>query len=121
MGSRVGTNTIARDRAALVGRITRRVFDYAVRDGAFQRNPATGIRLPRVQGNDPRPLTHDELWQLAGQFNSKRDRVLVVVAGYCAFEGRACGTPMGDITLDMRTLRVSRAYSEEAPRGESRR
>jgi hypothetical protein len=29
MDSRVGTNTIARDRPALVGRITRRVFDYA--------------------------------------------------------------------------------------------
>ena len=34
-------------------------------------------------------------WPGRGQFNCKRDRVLVGVAGYCAFEGRACGTPMG--------------------------
>jgi integrase len=99
--------------------VLRRVFDYAVRDGAIQRNPATGIRLPRVQGDDPRPLTHDELWKLAGQFNSKRDRVLVVVAGYCGLRwGELAALRWVDINLDMRMLRVSRAYSEEAPRGE---
>jgi hypothetical protein len=38
--------------------VLRRVFDYAVRDGVIHRNPAAGIRLPKVQGNDPRPLTY---------------------------------------------------------------
>lgn len=46
--------------------VLRQVFDYALRDGVIQRNPAAGIRLSKVQGNDPRPLTHDELWRLAG-------------------------------------------------------
>jgi Protein of unknown function (DUF3024) len=63
--------------------ILRRVFDYAIRDGVIQRNPAAGIRLPKVQDNDPRPLTHDALWRLAGQFEGTRDRLLVLVAGYC--------------------------------------
>ena len=50
-----------------------------------------------------------------GQFNSKRDRVLVVanaVASYCLrFEGESWRPSDGlDISLDMRTLRVSRAY-----------
>jgi site-specific recombinase XerC len=49
------------------------VFDYAVRDGVIHRNPAAGIRLPKVQGNDPRPLTHHELWQLADQFDRPRE------------------------------------------------
>lgn len=99
--------------------VLRRVFDFAHQDGAIQRNPAQGIRLPRVQGNEPRPLTHRELWELAGQFNSERDRVLVVVAGYCGLRwGELAALRWADIDLDRRVLRVSRAYSEEAPQGE---
>src|SRR4051812_35979713 len=67
--------------------VLRRVFDYALQDGAIPRNPATGIRLPKVQGNEPQPLTHTELWQLAEQFDSRRDRVLIVVAGTADFVG----------------------------------
>ena len=99
--------------------VLRRVFDYAVQDGAIPRNPATGIRLPKVQGNEPQPLTHTELWQLAEQFDSRRDRVLIVVAGYCGLRwGEVAALRWTDIDLDLRRLRVSRAYSEEAPRGE---
>jgi integrase len=75
------TQSVATARHALG--VLRRVFDYAVRDGVIQRNPAAGIRLSKVQGNDPRPLTHDELWRLAGRFDAARDRLLVLVAGYC--------------------------------------
>ena len=90
-----------------------------MQDGAIPRNPATGIRLPKVQGNEPQPLTHTELWQLAEQFDSRRDRVLVVVAGYCGLRwGELAALRWTDIDLDLRRLRVSRAYSEEAPRGE---
>jgi integrase len=99
--------------------VLRRVFDYAVQDGAIPRNPATGIRLPKVQGNEPQPLTHTELWQLAEQVDSRRDRVLIVVAGYCGLRwGELAALRWTDIDLDLRRLRVSRAYSEEAPRGE---
>ena len=90
-----------------------------MQDGAIPRNPATGIRLPKVQGNEPQPLTHTELWQLAEQFDSRRDRVLIVVAGYCGLRwGELAALRWTDIDLDLRRLRVSRAYSEEAPRGE---
>lgn len=65
--------------------VLRRVFDYAVRDGVIQRNPAAGTGLSTVQGNDPRPLTHDQLWGLARQLNAPRDGLLVcwspVIAG----------------------------------------
>ena len=99
--------------------VLRRVFDYAVRDGVIQRNPATGIRLSKVQGNDPRPLTHDELWLLAEQFDAARDRLLVLVAGYCGLRwGELAALRWSDVDLQGRTLRVVRAYSEEAPRGE---
>lgn len=98
--------------------VLRRVFDYAVRDGAVQRNPAAGIRLPKVQGNDPRPLTHAELWALADYLMSPRDRLLVLVAGYCGLRwGELAALRWSDVDLGARRLRVARAYSEEALRG----
>jgi integrase len=111
------TQSVATARHALG--VLRRVFDYAVRDGAIQRNPAAGIRLSKVQGNDPRPLTHEELWRLAGVVDAARDRLLVLVAGYCGLRwGELAALRWSDVDLQSRTLRVVRAYSEEAPRGE---
>ena len=111
------TQSVATARHALG--VLRRVFDYAVRDGAIQRNPAAGIRLSKVQGNDPRPLTHDELWRLAEKVDGARDRLLVLVAGYCGLRwGELAAMRWSDVDLQSRTLRVVRAYSEEAPRGE---
>ncbi len=114
---------LARTQSAATARhslgVLPRVFDYAVQDGAIPRNPVTGIRLPKAQGNEPQPLTHIELWQLAEQFDSRRDRVLIVVAGYCGLRwGELAVLRWTDIDLDLCRLRVSRAYSEEAPRGE---
>nr|MCH9759608.1 site-specific integrase [Actinomycetes bacterium] len=99
--------------------VLRRVFEYAVRDGAIYRNPAVGIKLPKVQGNDPRPLTHNELWSLAERLSQPRDRLLVLVAGYCGLRwGELAALQWSDVDLERKTLRVARAYSEEAPRGE---
>jgi integrase len=99
--------------------VFRRVFDYAIRDGVVHRNPAAGIKLPKVQGNDPRPLTHDQLWQLADYLVEPRDRLLVLVAGYCGLRwGEMAALRWVDVDLCGHTLRVARAYSEEAPRGE---
>jgi integrase len=114
---------ISRRQSAATARhslgVLRRVFDHAIRDGAIHRNPAAGIRLPRVQGNDPRPLTHDELWQLADHLGEGRDRILVLIAGYCGLRwGELAALRWADVDLGKRTLRVARAYSEEAPRGE---
>lgn len=111
------TQSVATARHSLG--VLRRVFDYAVRDGAIQRNPAAGIRLSKVQGNDPRPLTHDQLWRLAEKVEEVRDRLLVLVAGYCGLRwGELAALRWSDVDLQSRTLRVARAYSEEAPRGE---
>lgn len=114
---------ISRKQSAATARhalgVLRRVFDHAVRDGAIHRNPATGIRLPKVQGNDPRPLTHDELWRLADFLSQSRDRLLVLVAGYCGLRwGELAALRWSDVDFGRKTLRVARAYSEEAPRGD---
>ena len=91
--------------------VLRRVFDYAVRDGVIQRNPAAGIRLSKVQGNDPRPLTHDELWRLAEVVDAARDRLLVLVAGYCGLRwGELAALRWSDVDLKSRTLRVAGVF-----------
>ena len=87
------------------------MFDYAVRDGVIQRNPAAGIRLSKVQGNDPRPLTHDELWRLAEVVDAARDRLLVLVAGYCGLRwGELAALRWSDVDLKSRTLRVAGVF-----------
>nr|WP_236742939.1 site-specific integrase [Mycobacteroides abscessus] len=99
--------------------VLRRVFEYALRDGAIQRNPAMGIRLPRVQPNEPNPLTHEQLWALADHFDAARDRLLVLVAGYCGLRwGELAALQWDDVDLDTSRLRVVRAYSEEAAVGQ---
>lgn len=99
--------------------VLRRVFEYALRDGAIQRNPAIGIRLPRVQPNEPNPLTHEQLWALADHFDAARDRLLVLVAGYCGLRwGELAALQWDDVDLDTSRLRVVRAYSEEAAVGQ---
>lgn len=114
---------ISRRQSAATARhslgVLRRVFDHAVRDGAINRNPAAGIRLPRVQGNDPRPLTHEQLWRLADYLDEPRDRILVLVAGYCGLRwGELAALRWTDVDQERSVLRVARAYSEEARRGE---
>jgi integrase len=51
--------------------------------------------------------------------DAARDRLLVLVACYCGLRwGELAALRWSDVDLQSRTLRVVRAYSEEAPRGE---
>jgi integrase len=96
--------------------------DVRLRRARRSDPPESGRWHPIAEGfrvNDPRPLTHDELWQLADHFDAARDRLLVLVAGYCGLRwGEPAALRWSDVDLEKGTLRVLRAYSEEAPRGE---
>ena len=82
VGGRYLAKAVSSDSSPNSLGVLRRVFDRRHRVMALSTEPA-GIRLPKAQGNDPRPLTHDELWRLADQLSEPRDRLLVLVAGYC--------------------------------------
>lgn len=77
--------TLAEDRSPSTARqallLLRGAMQAAVDDGLLQRNPAAGVRLPGMRANDPRPLTHEQLWRLA-MYLGPRDRALVLVMGY---------------------------------------
>lgn len=63
--------------------VLRRAYDLAVRDGVVRRNPATGVKLPRSRPNEPKPLTHSQVWRLVSELPSEQDRALVLVLAYC--------------------------------------
>ena len=50
--------------------VLRRVFDYAVQDGAIPRNPATGIRLPKLRSKAMSPSRLRTLNSGSSQNNS---------------------------------------------------
>ncbi|WP_165640039.1 tyrosine-type recombinase/integrase [Mycobacteroides abscessus] len=51
--------------------------------------------------------------------SQSRDRLLVLVAGYCGLRwGELAALRWADVDIERKSLRVARAYSEEAPRGE---
>lgn len=62
--------------------VLRRAYDLAVRDGIVRRNPVSGIKLPRTRPNEPRPLTHGQVWKLVSKMPTEKDRTLVLVLAY---------------------------------------
>lgn len=102
--------SVSTARQALV--LLRGALAAAVLEGRLTRNPAAGIRLPRVPAGEPRPLTHEEVWRLADQMTG-RDRVLLLVLAYGGLRwGEAAALRVGDVSDDGRRLRVSEAVSD---------
>lgn len=62
--------------------VLRRAYELAVRDRIVNRNPTLGIKLPRTRPNEPRPLTHRQVWQLVKQMPTDQDRALVLLLAY---------------------------------------
>lgn len=92
----------------------RSVFDLAVRDGLMARNPASGIKLPTAQPNEPRPLTHQQLRALINHASTDRDRLMVAVAGYTGLRwGELSALRVASVRGDG-SIRVTQAWSEVA-------
>lgn len=100
--------SIAR-RALATLRLT---YQLAMRDGAAQRNPAEGIKLPTQQPGEARPLTHAQLHALSKAMPSEKFKLLILVLGYGGLRwGEASALQVKH--LDERgRLRVLQSWSE---------
>lgn len=92
--------------------VVRGVYRLAVRDGVVHRNPADGVKLPRMSRNEPNPLTHAELWRLADAMTADRDRLMVLVMGYGGLRwGEVSALRKASVVKNGR-LRLVDAYSD---------
>jgi integrase len=103
-----------------IHRVLYLMLELAVRSGRITRNPAHGVRLPRVPGPTKRFLTREEVFRLAdcaaeypipevgGQY-----RVLVLVLAFCGLRwGEAAGLKCSKVDTFRRRLEITETLSE---------
>jgi integrase len=96
------------------------VLELAVRDGRLARNPAAGVRLPKVAKAEKRFLTHDEVFRLADAAAEypipevgRQYRALVLLLAFCGLRwGEAAGLKVGRLDLLRRRVTVAETLSE---------
>jgi integrase len=92
-------------------RVLSMILAHAVRDGRMSRNPADGVRLPRVVREEPMFLTHDQVAALAeasGQY-----AVLIRFLAYTGLRwGEASALRVSRLDLLRRRVTVVVAFSE---------
>lgn len=87
------------------------VLELAVMDGRLARNPAKGVRLPRVVAPDKRFLSHEEVARLAEECGSRG--VVVRVLAYTGLRwGELAALRVGRIQFDRRRLLVAESVTE---------
>lgn len=90
--------TLAPATVCYVHHVVSLVLDVAVRDGRLVRNPAAGVRLPKVPPADKRFLDHAEVRVLADA--AGEHRTLVLVLAYCGLRwGEAAALRVGRLDL----------------------
>jgi len=94
-----------------VHRVFSLLLDLAVRSSRIPRNPAAGVRLPRVQIAEKRFLSHQEvnaLAQASGDY-----RVAVLLLSYCGLRwGELASLKVSRVDLPRHRLSVAEAFSE---------
>lgn len=104
--SRVGARTVRSYH-----RVFSMILKYAVRDGRLGRNPADGIRLPRVRPKKHPYLTHAQLHELAALCGS--EGLVVLFLGYTGLRwGELAALECRNVDLDRRRVQVDRAVVE---------
>jgi integrase len=84
------------------------LLDAAVRDSRLVRNPADGVRLPRLRTTTRAYLSHEQLHAMADAAGDYRP--LVLLLGYCGLRwGEAAALRVGDIDLTRSRVIVQRA------------
>lgn len=79
---------------ASVHRLLTKVFNQAVRDGVIPSSPMSRAAIKRPSKKrsvEVEPLTVDQVEALAAACLSERDRLMILVAGYCGLRGGEVG------------------------------
>ena len=92
-------------------RVLALILEDAVRDGRLPRNPAHGVRLPRVVSREKTFLSHQQVADLAAAAGSYG--TMVNVLAYTGLRwGEAAGLRAGRVDLTRRRLAIVEAASE---------
>lgn len=92
------------------------VLRVAVRDRLLAASPARDVRLPRVENEQPRALTVDEVMEIAEAIDP-RYRVLVLVGAFGGLRiGELAGLMVGDFDPLRRHVHVRRTASDVSGR-----
>jgi integrase len=93
--------------------VLRGILDLAVRDRRLAVNPAVRVKQPRLPLAEQRFLTAEELTSLADATPCARDRMLVLILGWCGLRfSEAIALRAGDLDLLRRRARIERAAVE---------
>lgn len=87
------------------------ILELAVRDGRLPRNPAHGVRLPKVTKSNKRFLTHEQVATLAAAAGDKR--LVILVLAYCGLRwDELAALKVRRVDLLRRRLEVSESVTE---------
>ncbi|WP_082781255.1 site-specific integrase [Gordonia sp. QH-12] len=101
----------SRDTAYQVLVVIRGSMRAAVDEGLLPRDPTATVKLPKARPNEPRPLSHVELWRLSEMMSTEADRIMILTMGYSGLRWGEISALRPD-QVSERGLRVTHAYSE---------
>src|SRR5215211_1684050 len=92
------------------------IMDLAVKDGRLPKNPASGVRLPKLPQSEKRFLTRDEVFRLADAAAQRplpevaeQYRALILVLAFCGLRwGEVAGLKVECVDLLRRRIIVAR-------------
>ncbi len=91
-------------------------LDDAVDDGLIALNPATKLDLPKIEANEQRFLTNDEVWRLADTIDP-RYRVFVLTGAFTGMRpGELRALRLDHLNMLGRTIQVEETLAEDSGR-----
>lgn len=83
-------------------------FNLAIEEGVVTKNPCSGVKLPRPDDEEIRPLTEPQIQQLFAVIVGHREEALYHIAIRCGLrQGELLGLRWSDIDLERATLSVT--------------
>lgn len=83
-------------------------FNLALEDGLITKNPCSGVKLPRPDDEEIRPLTESQIQKLFETIKGHRNAALYYVAIRCGLrQGELLGLRWSDVDLERGTISIT--------------